>query len=721
MQAPVPIPLTRALLLHTGGSFWLDVSGMQGSRDSHQFLRWLPGSPQIDLGMLSWALTALPLPDASLCRDLAHFVLSLSPRAEAPLGASGQLVAAAAVLWFCQAASHRLPLVRAGAQCPPEQPLAVLTGSGALVQRQIEHGVFRYEIDVVSDWAAKIRQLDRALAGRPVVAIHLLCPRQQVTEVRETFLGELAGHTQPHEDPCQLMYGDGVRLHLHPVSTLSDVAAVVANLLPTMPGVAMPGAGRSPAFAPAVHAAAHSSARAAAGDTASTAQARDQGASTPRGTLAALDTLNGRYQLLEVVGEGSVATVWRAYDVREQRAVAVKVLRPRWARDPARVDMFVRGVREMARLAHPGIVGVVQEHGHQAGHHYCVMEYMPGGTLHRAVLRGDMDPTVALGCVLDIGDALQHAHDHGLVHGDVEPQNMLFDGSGRARLAGFGLARPVEARLPAAALAGRVFGAPGLAGCRRVVGERADFLALAMTALFVLYGRNLPPSLLRQPRALLAGLSCPAAVKEVIARAIDSAPDRREHRMVATFCAELRAALGPSRRGKTYLLPTAYARRRGRLALWAQGVTLALTTMSAVLLWQTAGERHAAESLLMAGAECKRAPTSEAFTLDVSDEGRRLVSCDAAGVRVWTGDNAPEELPGGPCVAVAFSRQGWLAVARRDRLELWDLTGTFAQVRHSVKLPWRPESLAFSPDGRSLRIYRDRSAMAREPDAGAAR
>jgi formylglycine-generating enzyme required for sulfatase activity len=139
---------------------------------------------------------------------------------------------------------------------------------------------------------------------------------------------------------------------------------------------------------------------------------------------------DGRYELLEVVGQGGFATVWKAWDVEGNRLVAVKVLHGHYAEDRSRRERFFRGARLMAQMAHPCIVRVLENEQSDDGWRFFVMEYVPGGNFEQAVLAGGLSLEQRLDVIQQVGEALEHAHQHGAVHRDVKPANVLLDAGG---------------------------------------------------------------------------------------------------------------------------------------------------------------------------------------------------------------------------------------------------------------------------------------------------
>lgn len=153
-------------------------------------------------------------------------------------------------------------------------------------------------------------------------------------------------------------------------------------------------------------------------------------------------TLQGeRYQLQSVLGTGGMATVYRAWDAMLAVDRAVKVLHPQASASGAIQDRFLDEARTMARLRHPNLV-TVHDLGADQGAVFMVMELLSGGSISGRVLeRGPMSPAEAADMLAQALDALQVAHDAGVVHRDIKPQNLLLDDEGRVKLTDFGIAR----------------------------------------------------------------------------------------------------------------------------------------------------------------------------------------------------------------------------------------------------------------------------------------
>src|SRR5205085_2352872 len=122
------------------------------------------------------------------------------------------------------------------------------------------------------------------------------------------------------------------------------------------------------------------------------------------------------------------------------RMVAVKILPPEVGRDPAFAERFSREARALAQLHHQNIVGVY-DFGQSGDLYYFVMEYVDGANLRELIKAGKLTPEQALGIVPQVCEALQFAHDEGIVHRDIKPENILVDSRGRVKIADFGLAK----------------------------------------------------------------------------------------------------------------------------------------------------------------------------------------------------------------------------------------------------------------------------------------
>jgi serine/threonine protein kinase len=158
--------------------------------------------------------------------------------------------------------------------------------------------------------------------------------------------------------------------------------------------------------------------------------------------------LNKRYQLLEPLGKGGMAVVYRARDLTLERLVAVKVLREDFLADPAFQERFRQEAKAAANLSHPNIV-TMHDFGLDNGQLFLVMEYVPGTDLKTLIKqRGRFNPDEALPLLIQACAGIGYAHRAGLVHCDVKPQNMLVTPDMRLKVADFGIARALASIHP---------------------------------------------------------------------------------------------------------------------------------------------------------------------------------------------------------------------------------------------------------------------------------
>ena len=154
--------------------------------------------------------------------------------------------------------------------------------------------------------------------------------------------------------------------------------------------------------------------------------------------------LGDRYQIIERIGGGGMAIVYRGLDVLLHRPVSVKTLRPEFVGDAEFVRRFKREAQAAASLSHPNIVNIYDV-GQDLDSHYIVMEYVEGKTLKQLIEeRAPLPVDEAVGIARQICDALAHAHDHHIVHRDVKPHNILISTTGRVKVTDFGIARAIS-------------------------------------------------------------------------------------------------------------------------------------------------------------------------------------------------------------------------------------------------------------------------------------
>ena len=151
--------------------------------------------------------------------------------------------------------------------------------------------------------------------------------------------------------------------------------------------------------------------------------------------------LDGRYRVASSIAHGGMATVYLGVDTRLDRTVAIKIMHAELAADEDFVARFIREARSVARLSHPNVVAVYDQ-GSDGHNLYLAMEYVPGRTLRQLLIeRGQLSPRESLDIIESVLAGLAAAHQAGIVHRDVKPENVLLAEDGRVKVADFGLAR----------------------------------------------------------------------------------------------------------------------------------------------------------------------------------------------------------------------------------------------------------------------------------------
>ena len=162
--------------------------------------------------------------------------------------------------------------------------------------------------------------------------------------------------------------------------------------------------------------------------------------SSPVGTL-----LSGRYRLDARIGAGGMSMVFRAFDTVLEREVAIKLMHSDIAADADQLERFRREARAVAQLNHPHVVGVIDAGEDGQGGAFIVLEYIQGETLKDRIRRhGRLPVPEAIAYAIEIARALGAAHQQGIVHRDVKPQNVLIDEEGTAKVTDFGIARTLD-------------------------------------------------------------------------------------------------------------------------------------------------------------------------------------------------------------------------------------------------------------------------------------
>ena len=266
----------------------------------------------------------------------------------------------------------------------------------------------------------------------------------------------------------------------------------------------------------------------------------------------------GPYEIMDEIGHGGMATVFRAWQPSMDRFVAIKIIHRAIATEGTSLDRFEREAKLIARLEHPHILPIYDYNGmHDPP--YIVMRYMPTGTLKDILQRDHLQFTEAAYLIRQVASALDYAHRHGVIHRDVKPSNIMVDGDGNAFLTDFGIARILESAEGLTA-SGLAVGTPGYMAPEQGMGlqidSRADIYALGVMMFEMVTGHT--PYRAETPMAvILKHISDPVPlastenpdispdVDKVLLRAM--AKDANDRYQTATEMADdLIVAMGPS-------------------------------------------------------------------------------------------------------------------------------------------------------------------------------
>lgn len=200
------------------------------------------------------------------------------------------------------------------------------------------------------------------------------------------------------------------------------------------------------------------------------------------------------YQIIERLGAGAMATVYKARQLSLDRLVAIKILPQKFTNNPQFVERFYQEGKAAAKLNHPHIVQAIDV-GQSGEYHYFVMEYVKGHTVYDDIVKmGKYPEDMALKIIIETAKALEHAHQAGFIHRDVKPKNIMINEEGTAKLADMGLARAVSDREAAEAEQGKAFGTPYYISPEQIRGKmdidfRADIYSLGCTFYHMVTGR----------------------------------------------------------------------------------------------------------------------------------------------------------------------------------------------------------------------------------------
>ncbi len=199
------------------------------------------------------------------------------------------------------------------------------------------------------------------------------------------------------------------------------------------------------------------------------------------------------YRILSKIGQGSMGSIYKALQISMDRVVAIKVLAPKYAQNKAFRERFLSEARAVAKLNHPNIIQGIDV-GEFGGVHYFTMEYIDGPTVGELLKRGGaLDEKRALNVVIQIARALHHVFQHGILHRDIKPDNILLTREGTAKLCDLGLAKMQRKEDPAATRPGAAMGTPDYISPEQARGEenvdtRSDIHSLCASFYHIVAG-----------------------------------------------------------------------------------------------------------------------------------------------------------------------------------------------------------------------------------------
>lgn len=227
-----------------------------------------------------------------------------------------------------------------------------------------------------------------------------------------------------------------------------------------------------------------------------------------------------QFEITECLGRGGMGSVYKARQKSLDRWVAIKILAPEREGRERFAERFAREAQTLARLSHPHIV-TIHDFGQTDGLFYLVMEYVDGVNLRELLRDGKIEPAQALAIVPPICDALQYAHEKGIVHRDIKPENLLLDRDGRVKIADFGIASLIGAENESAGTP--AYMAPEQADAKREVDHRADIYALGVVLYEMLTGERPGKEVIAPSRKVQIDVR----LDEIVLRALEKKPELR--------------------------------------------------------------------------------------------------------------------------------------------------------------------------------------------------
>ncbi|MEP6670352.1 MAG: protein kinase [Chthoniobacter sp.] len=234
-------------------------------------------------------------------------------------------------------------------------------------------------------------------------------------------------------------------------------------------------------------------------------------------------------EILECLGRGGMGVVYKARQKSLNRLVALKLLAPERASDGEFAQRFTHEAHALAALNHPHIV-TVYDFGRAGGFYFLLMEFVDGVNLRQAMSANRFTPEQALAVVPPICEALQYAHEHGIVHRDIKPENLLLDKEGRVKIADFGIAKMLGEDSSTGVAESQPAGTPQYMAPEQKKHQRTDHRADIYSLGVVLYEMltgELPADKLQPPSSRIRGMTIDVRLDEIVLRALEKTPELR--------------------------------------------------------------------------------------------------------------------------------------------------------------------------------------------------